>query len=239
MIKGRIHSYQSMGTLDGPGIRFLVFLQGCPLRCAYCHNPDSWNPSDYTQEATPQDVLKKVLRYRNYFGKNGGITVSGGEALLQAEFVKKLFSLCQEHDIHTCLDTSGCLLNDSVRDLLDFTDHLLLDIKMTSEADYLTYTKGSLQTTLSFLRLLEAKKKTVWIRQVIVPGFNDTPENAQALHRLIDGFTCIEKVEFLPFRKLCKEKYEKMQIPFPFAGYQEATSTLVDIYTQNYNCRAI
>lgn len=218
---GYIHSYQSMGTLDGPGVRFLVFLQGCPLRCGYCHNPDTWDMAAYSQTAEPREVVEKALRYRNYFGEDGGITVSGGEALMQAGFVREVFRLCKEQGIHTCLDTSGCIWNDEVDQLLSVTDLVLLDVKMTSEEDYKTYVKGSLRQTMLFLDKLEEKGISTWIRHVVVPGFNDSDEDKAKLDKLLQGYACIEKVDFLPFRKLCKEKYEKMGIEFPFDKYEE------------------
>lgn len=221
-ITGYIHSFQSMGTLDGPGVRFLVFMQGCPLRCGYCHNPDTWDKEAYSITASPEEVLAKVLRYRNYFGADGGITVSGGEALMQAEFVRVLFELCREEGIHTCLDTSGCIWNEEVEKLLDVTDLVLLDVKMTTEEDYRTYTKGSLKQTLFFLGELERKKIPTWIRHVVVPGFNDDREDLERVKLLVDGYTCVRKIDMLPFRKLCKEKYERLGIEFPFDKYEEA-----------------
>lgn len=131
-MKGRIHSYQTMGTLDGPGVRFVVFMQGCNIRCAYCHNPDTWELTG-GQEIEADALFQKILRYKAYFGKEGGVTVSGGEAILQPEFVRELFCLCHKAGIHTALDTSGNLLNEPIKQLLDVTDLVLLDIKMTSE----------------------------------------------------------------------------------------------------------
>lgn len=220
-MKGYIHSFQTMGTLDGPGVRFLVFMQGCPLRCGYCHNPDTWEMKDYQIEAEPEEVFQKVLRYRNYFGEDGGITVSGGEALMQAEFVTELFALCREAGIHTCLDTSGCIWNEQTEKLLDVTDLVLLDVKMTSEEDYRTYTKGSLRQTIKFLEKLEERGTDVWIRHVVVPGFNDSAEDQEKLDALLEGYSCIKQVDLLPFRKLCKEKYDRLGIEFPFDKYEE------------------
>lgn len=221
-MEGYIHSFQSMGTLDGPGVRFLVFMQGCPLRCGYCHNPDTWDPAAYQIKAEPSEVLKRVLRYRNYYGEEGGITVSGGEALLQAAFVKELFALCKGEGIHTCLDTSGCIWNEQIEALLRVTDLVLLDVKMTNEADYREYTKGSLKQTLFFLEQLDKRHIPVWIRHVVVKGLNDDALDAKRLQQLLVPYTCVKKVDLLPFRKICKEKYEKLGIPFPFDCYEEA-----------------
>ena len=218
---GYIHSFQSMGTLDGPGVRFLVFMQGCPLRCGYCHNPDTWDLNAYSITASPDEVMEKVVRFRNYFGRDGGITVAGGEALLQAEFVKELFTLCKEAGIHTCLDTSGCIWNMETEKLLSVTDLVLLDIKMTSEEDYKVYTKGSLRQTLFFLSKLEERQIDTWIRHVVIPGFNDDEEDLNKLYALVRGYRCVKQTDLLPFRKLCREKYERMGIPFPFDKYDE------------------
>lgn len=219
--KGYIHSLQSMGTLDGPGVRFVVFMQGCPLRCGYCHNPDTWNMADYKIVAAPEEIFEKISRYRNYFGEDGGVTVSGGEALLQSEFVAGLFALCRNAGIHTCLDTSGCIWNEKTEELLRVTDLVLLDVKMTSEEDYARYTKGSLMQTMFFLEQLEKLEIPTWIRHVVVPGFNDDEEDKKKLGDLLRGFTCIRRTDMLPFRKLCKEKYEKLGIEFPFDQYEE------------------
>ena len=154
---GRVHSLESFGSVDGPGIRFVVFLQGCPLRCAYCHNPDSWTINAGT-EMEAEELFRKIRRYKAYFGEQGGVTVSGGEALLQPEFVTELFRLCHADGINTCLDTSGCLLDERVMALLDETDTVLLDIKMTTEEDYREYIGGSLRRTMEFLQELHRRE---------------------------------------------------------------------------------
>ncbi len=220
-MNGKVHSYQSMGTLDGPGVRFVVFMQGCNLKCGYCHNPDTQNAQG-GMEVTAQEIVDKALRYKNYFGDEGGITVSGGEPLLQAEFLYELFSLCKEKGIHTAIDTSGSILNEDVKKLLTVTDCVLLDIKMTNEDDYQKYIGTSLQKVLMFLDELETRNIDTWIRQVIVPSVNDTEENISKLSDFIKDKTCVKKVELLPFRKLCKEKYEKLGIAFPFDIYPQA-----------------
>lgn len=218
---GRIHSFQSLGTLDGPGLRSVVFLQGCPLRCGFCHNPDTWDFADgKIMEAA--DVAARVRRYKSYFGTEGGLTVSGGEALAQAGFVAELFERCHRDGIHTCLDTSGCLHAAEEKALLAYTDLCLLDIKFTTEEEYVRYTGGSLHTTLAFLGRLQAAGVPVWIRQVIVPGLNDTPEQIDRLNALISPYGNVQKVEVLAFHKLCIEKYQALGIPFPFDRYRAA-----------------
>lgn len=213
---GKIHSFQSLGTVDGPGVRFVVFMQGCPLRCKCCHNPDTWALEGGT-EYTPEQVFKKVTRYREYFGKTGGITLSGGEPLLQAEFAEELFSLCKEAGINTCLDTSGILLTEPVRKLLSSTDRVLLDIKYTTEEEYLDNVGIKLSPVLSFLDYLNENSIKTTVRQVIIPTLNDTEENIRALAEIIKARPCVDKVELLPFKKICESKYENMKIPFPLS----------------------
>lgn len=227
MEQGYIHSYQSLGTVDGPGVRFIVYMQGCPLRCLYCHNPDTWETEQYAFTATPEEVTERAMRYREYFGDQGGITVSGGEALLQASFVKEVFTLCKEQGIHTCLDTSGCMLQEEIRQLLAVTDLVLLDIKMTTEELYQNYTKSSLAPVLRFLEELDKRNIPTWIRQVILPGVNDCEDNAKRLKEILNSVTCVEKVEFLPFKKLCMEKYERLGIPFAARDYEEGTQEMI------------
>jgi pyruvate formate lyase activating enzyme len=231
-ITGKIHSTQSLGTLDGPGVRFVVFLQGCPLRCACCHNPDTWSLEGGVPRS-PEDLFREILRYRSYFGEDGGVTVSGGEALLQPEFTAALFSLCREAGIHSCLDTSGCIINPAVKKLLSLTDLVLLDIKYTSEEEYRRYVKGSYQGTLAFLSLLEEMKIPSWLRQVIIPGINDGEENLDRLAALAASHIWVKKTELLAFRKLCVSKYESLGIPFPFGDYPEASQSLIDQLSQN------
>lgn len=219
---GKIHSIQSLGTVDGPGVRTVVFMQGCPLRCGYCHNPDTWDPNS-GETVDTAEVFAKIKRFRPYFGPEGGVTVSGGEALLQPDFVRELFALCKNESIHTALDTSGCLWNEQVESLLDVTDLALLDIKMTTDADYREYVGCSLEKPMFFLSKLEEKGIPAWIRHVVVPGLTDAPENIRRLRDLLKGFSCIRKVEFLPFHKICVPKYEKMGIPFPFDRFPAAS----------------
>ena len=179
-MNGRIHSVQTFGTLDGPGIRYVLFMQGCPLRCPYCHNPDTWDVSA-GETVTARETAEKVLRYKEYFGGKGGITLSGGEVLLQAEFAAELFTILKAEGIHTALDTSGCIINPSVMKLLDVTDLVLLDVKMTNDEDYRTHIGIPIKQVTDFLALLEERGINTWIRQVIVSGFNDNEENVRRL----------------------------------------------------------
>lgn len=216
---GRIHSFQSMGTVDGPGVRSVVFLQGCPLRCPYCHNPDTWDVNGGT-ETEAKDIFKTVQRYKSYFGENGGVTVSGGEPLMQTEFVTELFSLCKADGISTALDTSGIRLDESVKKLLAVTDIVLLDIKFPDTERYQKYIGMPLETVKKFLEYLQAQNKRVIVRQVVTPTVNDTPQDIAALGAFCAQYPCIEKIELLPFLKLCAEKYETMGIEFPFGKYK-------------------
>ncbi len=219
-LTGSIHSIQSLGTVDGPGVRFVAFLQGCPLRCGCCHNPDTWEPRGGT-EYTPRQLVARALRFREYFGSQGGITLSGGEPLLQAEFAAAVFALCKEAGISTCLDTSGCLWNEQVEALLAVTDRVLLDIKYTTEEGYRTHVGGSLAKTLFFLDRLEESSIPTTVRQVIIPTLNDTEENIMALKAMVTAHRCVDKVELLPFRKICQVKYDQLGIPFLFGHLPE------------------
>ncbi len=218
MQEGRVHSIQTLGTLDGPGVRFVVFMQGCRLRCGCCHNPDTWAESGGTLYS-PEALAEKAARYTAYFGDTGGITVSGGEPLLQAAFVEALFTACHERGIHTCLDTAGFALDDTILSLLSQTDRVLLDIKYTTDALYRRHVGCSIDVPLTFLQTLNTLQKPTTVRQVVVPGLHDNAENIEALAAIVRQYPCIDKTELLPFRKLCTVKYEAMGIPFPFAGY--------------------
>lgn len=213
---GRIHAFQSLGTVDGPGVRFVVFFQGCPLHCGCCHNPDSRDPAGGT-EISAEAVVEKVLRCRDYFGERGGITLSGGEPLLQAAFAAEIFRLCRKEGIHTCLDTSGCRLDGEAKALLSLTDRVLLDVKYANEEDYRRYVGTSLSGVLDFLSYLNEIALPTTLRRVIVPTLNDKESEILALKALADAHPCVDTVELLPFKKLCQTKYDELGIPFPFA----------------------
>ncbi len=214
-MKGRVHSLQSMGTLDGPGVRYVVFLQGCNLRCHCCHNPDTWEYGGGT-EFTADEIIQKAVRFREYFGEKGGITLSGGEPLLQADFAAELFEKCHSVGINTCLDTSGSLLNDGVKQLLYHTDRVLLDIKYTNDEDYRRFVGCSMEVPIRFLEYLNRQSIPVTLRQVIIPTINDTEENAEKMRIIAKKYTCVDGVELLPFKKICQTKYDSMNLVFPF-----------------------
>ena len=223
---GRVHSFQSLGTVDGPGIRAVVFMQGCPLRCACCHNPDTWDLSQGT-EFTIEALMDKIERLRHYFGKNGGVTVSGGEPLLQADFVAELFSACHDRGINTALDTSGCIYNEKVEHLLKLSDLVILDYKYTNSCDYEKYVGMEKEKVDFFLEKLEQMKKDIWIRQVIIPSLNDNDESVLKLFELEKKYSCIKKIELLPFRKLCIEKYSEQGLEFKFKDIPEASGEII------------
>ena len=217
---GRIHSFESFGTVDGPGIRFVVFMQGCPLRCQYCHNPDTWTVGG--QEYSVEDVANRVLRYKNYFGDKGGVTVSGGEPLLQIDFIIELFTALKAKGIHTCVDTSGITFNknnESVvekhKKLLSVTDLVLLDIKHIDDEACKKLTGHSNENTLAFAKFLSENGTKLWIRQVLVPNITDGEEDLKKLRAFIDTLATVEKVEVLPYHTMGVVKYEKLGIEYP------------------------
>ena len=214
-MKGYVHSLQSLGTVDGPGVRSVVFLSGCPLRCSYCHNPDTWERQE-NQLTDANELAERLLRFYPYI-KNGGVTFSGGEPLLQAEFVAEVASILKKEELHIAIDTCGVPETPATERLIEVADLFLLDIKMTTEEDYKRHTGGSLAATMAVLDRLEKMDKDVWIRHVVVPNINDTEEDILRFADLIKGYRCIKKVELLPFKNLCLEKYRALNIPFPLA----------------------
>lgn len=223
---GRINSIQSLGTVDGPGVRYVVFLQGCNLRCCCCHNPETWERNG--KEISAQEIVNKLLRFKEYFNNKGGITLSGGEPLLQPLFAKEIFSLCHQNNINTCLDTSGSIINNDVLELLDVTDFCLLDIKYHTEELYRKNVGCSLSSVLSFLECLQQKNINTTLRQVIIPSINDSKENILFLKSLKERFSCVKKLELLPFKKICQAKYDNLKINFPFANMSEPSIKLME-----------
>ena len=226
-MNGRIHSFQSLGTVDGPGVRCVVFVQGCPLRCICCHNPDTWDFSG-GNEVDTDSLVKKILRYRSYFGENGGVTVSGGEPLCQADFVAELFSKLKTAGVHTALDTSGCVLNSDVLNLLQYTDLVLLDHKYPTDEEYRKYTGGSLESIEKFMLELEKRQIKTWLRRVIIPQKSDSIKSVQELNAFANRFSCVERIELLPFRNLCNEKYEKLGIEFSLKYAETPSNDLIN-----------
>ena len=221
MVLGNIHSYESMGTVDGPGIRFVVFLQGCPLRCKFCHNPDTWNIGEKKIQESAEDTLKKIKRYKNYFGKKGGVTVTGGEPLVQSEYVLELFKLCKEEGIHTALDTSGYIFNDRVKEVLKYTDLVLLDIKALDREIHRELTSVEMDNSIKFLEYLKEIGKPTWIRHVVVPGITDNNELLEKTAQFISKFENVEMVEILPYHTLGVFKYKELGMTYPLEGVED------------------
>ncbi len=226
-ITGRVNSIQSLGTVDGPGIRFVVFMQGCNLWCGCCHNPETRSVSG-GKEYTAAELAEKAAHFKEYFGREGGITLSGGEPLLQAEFARELFRECHARGINTCLDTSGSILNDEVKALLAETDLVLLDIKYTTDEDYRKFAGCGIDAPLKFLEYLNEHKIPTVIRQVIIPELNGTDENIAALAKIKAEHSCVERVELLPFKKICKVKYDNLGLDFEFEKYTSPDSEYME-----------
>ena len=224
---GYINSIQSLGTLDGPGLRFVVFFQGCNLRCGCCHNPDTWNINE-GKIISAEELINNAKRYKEYFKNSGGITISGGEPLLQAEFAKDIFELAHKENINTCLATSGSILNEQVKELLDVTDYVLLDIKYTSNDLYLKHVGCNLDKVLEFLTYLNKLNKPTVIRQVIIPSLNDSIEDVLKLKEIISNYSCVKKIELLPFKKICQSKYDNLNIEFKFKDLETPSKELME-----------
>lgn len=218
---GRYFKLETMGTVDGPGMRMVLFLQGCPLRCPYCHNPEGRRPEG-GNEITDEEVIGKYRRYQSFY-RNGGITVTGGEPLLQAAFVEKLFRRCKAERIHTALDTSGCIVSPEAERAINAADLLLLDVKSADQATCQERFGLSLKATKHWLTYCDTNDKQVWVRHVVAPGLTDQRSEWEMLAMLLSQHTCVKKVELLPFHKLCLEKYEALRMPFPMANMPEPT----------------
>lgn len=225
MTKGFVHSVESFGSVDGPGIRFLIFLQGCPMRCQFCHNPDSWK-TGIGEERTADELLDQAERFRAYWGDNGGITVSGGEALLQIDFLLELFEKANQRGIGTCLDTSAQLFTrkspffEKFERLMELTDTVLLDIKHIDDEEHRKLTRHSNANILDCARYLSEIDKPVWIRHVLIPGITDKDEYLVRLRDFLSTLYNIERIEVLPYHTLGVYKYEKLGIDYPLKDVQ-------------------
>ncbi len=223
---GRIHSTETMGALDGPGLRMVVFLQGCPMRCRYCHNPDTWN-ADGGQEMTAEQLVQQALKYKRFYGKNGGVTFSGGEPLLQAGFVLECVKLLHEKGIHCALDTSGGIWNDEVRALLDACDLILLDIKHSDAQGFKALTGCSINALESVLAHLKKSLTPVWVRQVIVEGFTQSEEQVRAMLDKTAGINRV-KTELLPYHTLGVHKWQALGIPYALQDVQPPAKEVME-----------
>ncbi len=216
---GRIAKIETFGTLDGPGIRTVIFLQGCSLRCAYCHNPSMLSNRGGKQYTT-DEIIENLLNYKAYYGKTGGVTVSGGEPLLQIAFLIELFKKCQQHRIHTCLDTAGVSsANDKqIAELLSLTDLVMLDIKHTTGEGYKEITLVDIKHSEKFIELLNKSRRPVWVRQVIIPKITDNVIYIYQLANYLKNIKNIKKVEFLPYHTMAVENYKKLGLPYRYEG---------------------
>lgn len=232
-IKGRIHSVESFGSADGPGVRYIVFLKGCNMRCQYCHNPDTW-AKDGGELMTPEEVLKKALRYKTYWKEKGGITVSGGEALLQIDFVTELFRLAKEKGVNTCLDTSGNSFSleepfkSKFDELMKYTDLFMLDIKHMDDAAHRKLTGQTNQNILEMAAYLSDHGKAMWIRHVLVPGITTEEDELYRLRSFLDTLKTVERVEVLPYHTLGVFKWKELGIPYQLEGVDPPTKEQID-----------
>jgi len=219
-----VHSIETFGTVDGPGIRYVLFLQGCNLKCQYCHNKDACNfNSGILKDA--EEIITHIKRYKDYIlMSKGGITVSGGEPLLQAKFVAHFFKRLKEYNFHTALDTSGSLvINDDIKRVLQYTDLVLLDIKHINNEKCKMLTGQSNDNTLAFAKYLNAQNIPVWIRQVLVPGITDNEQDLKMLKSFLSSMSNVEKVEILPYHTMGKYKWENLGLDYPLENIPPAT----------------
>lgn len=225
---GYVHSLESFGTVDGPGIRLVVFLQGCPLRCLYCHNPDTWEKGK-AEKKSVDDILREYDKNRNFY-KRGGITVTGGEPLLQLDFVTELFRRAKEQDIHTCLDTSGITFNkdneiikEGFDELLKYTDLVMLDLKHIDPEKHKALTGSDNRNVLSFAEYLSEKGIPLWIRHVVVKGYTDDKEDLKRLGRYLAHLRNLKALDVLPYHTMGKNKYKELGISYPLEGVEALT----------------
>lgn len=222
---GRVHSRESFGTVDGPGLRYVVFLQGCPMRCRYCHNPDTWNPSG-GEETSAEEILADYRKNREFY-TNGGLTVTGGEPLMQPEFVAELFAKAHAEGIHTCLDTSGITFNpkntSKVDKVLENTDLVMLDIKHIRPEAHKALTRQDNRGILAFARYLEEKRIPLWVRHVVVPGVTDKAEDLRELGRFLGTLKNLRALDVLPYHTMGVKKYEQLGLTYSLQGVPPAT----------------
>ena len=227
-MNGFVHSTESFGTVDGPGVRFVIFLQGCPMRCKYCHNPDTWKMNSGSLRS-PQSLLKEYERNAAFYTR-GGITVTGGEALMQIDFLLELFTLAKEKNIHTCLDTSGITYrpgksayNDKLDALMLVTDLVMLDLKHIDPEGHKDLTGHDNAGILAFAKYLEEKDIPVWIRHVVVPGITDDPKLLVRLGRFLGTLNNVKALDVLPYHIMGVSKYKELDLPYPLEGVEPAS----------------
>jgi pyruvate formate lyase activating enzyme len=233
-ITGKLHSFESCGTVDGPGIRFLVFTQGCPLRCKYCHNPDTWKIEDAKYERDVEFTINEIKKYKPFFRNGGGLTITGGEPFMQIDYIRELLKRAKEEEIHTVVDTSGYIFNDKVKEVLKYVDLVLLDIKSMDRNIYKELTGVELENTLKFAKYLNEINKPMWLRHVIVPGITDKKENLEKLSDFISDMTNIKKVELLPFHQMGTHKWEELGIEYQLKDLREPTAKEMKEARENF-----
>ncbi len=222
-MKGKIHSFESLGAVDGPGIRFVIFMQGCALKCKYCQNRDTWS-MDSKKEYEVDEVFSTIMKYKNYIVPNGGVTISGGEPLLQVDFLIELFKRLKKEKIHTCIDTSGSVdITPKIEELVNLTDLFLLDIKCINDKVCKDLTGVSNKKELEFAKYLDENNKNMWIRQVLVPTITDNEEDLVNLSLFIKSLKNVEKFELLKYHDLGKFKWKNLNLKYPLKGYRTAT----------------
>lgn len=234
---GRVHSVESFGSADGPGVRYIVFLKGCNMRCKYCHNPDTWagcGENDGAKLMTPQEVLKTAMRYKAYWKQTGGITVSGGEALLQIDFVTELFRLAKENGVNTCLDTSGNPFTrkepffGKFNELMKYTDLFMLDIKHIDDEEHKKLTGQTNKNILDMAQYLSDNGKKMWIRHVLVPEITTDEKYLKQLREFIDTLKTVDRVEVLPYHTLGVFKWKELGIPYQLEGVEPPTKEQIE-----------
>lgn len=230
----RVHSIESLGTFDGPGVRMVIFLQGCNFRCIYCANPDTIK-GDKGHMKSVEDIMTLARSQRPFFGKRGGITVSGGEPLLQANELIPLFKTLKEEGFNTCIDTNGSILNDQVEELLNYTDLVLLDIKEIDEKTHRKMTERSNEQTLRMAQYLNEHNIPVWIRYVLVPGYTDNQEHIHQLGKFLKPMVNVQKLEIQPYHKLGVHKYESLGWPYLLDGVNENTPEQLTVVKEIFN----
>ena len=224
----KVHSIESFGTVDGPGIRFVLFLQGCSLKCKYCHNRDTWDINGGEFKSL-DEIFEKILRYKNYIFPKGGVTITGGEPLLQYEFLIQLFKKLKKENIHTCIDTSGMVtINDKMKELIDLTDLFLLDIKHINPEKCKDLVGVSNKKELEFAKYLSDNGTHMWIRQVLIPGYTDDEHDLLKLKDFISTLKTVDKVEILPYHNMGKYKWEKLGFKYELEGVPEASNKDVE-----------
>ena len=226
----KVHSIESFGTVDGPGIRFVLFLQGCHLQCKYCHNRDTWDINGGEHKSV-DEIVEKINRYKNYIiPSGGGVTVTGGEPLIQASFVLELFKKLKENGSHTCVDTSGMFaLTDGIKEVLKYTDLVLLDIKHIDDEKCKELVGVSNKKELEFARYLSDNNIKMWIRQVLVPGYTDDGQDLLKLKNFLSTLKTVEKIQILPYHNMGKYKWKKLGLEYPLEGVREANQEDIDI----------